>query len=168
LQTAGRCVDKAHYRIRYQRTFRALSMSEDMEFLEAKPILYLNAAAISTLMSTRSGNSTANRSNWSTTLSYLKSHPSFLGLKQDRFVILQPNGAPDYICDTVNGIPTKKLKVNRPKALCFDYSQLKASFSLNLETEVLSEVEDFIEDAGEQVPQQARQPEPQTEPTLPF
>lgn len=148
LQTTGRCVDKAHYRIRYHRTFRALSMKEDMVFAEARPVLYLNAPAVSALFNgNRGANSTANRSNWATTLSYLKSHPAFLGLKQDRFVILTPQGIPDFTYEAgPGGTQTRKLKVNRPKALCFDYAQLKETFGLNLETEVLTEAEDYAED----------------------
>ena len=36
----------------------------------------------------------------------------------------------------------KKVKVNRPKALCFDYLQLKDSFGLDLETEVVTDTQD--------------------------
>lgn len=84
-------------------------------------------------------NATANRSNWSTILSYLKSHPSYLGLKQDRFTILSPSGLPEYSIEIVNGEQVRKVKVNRPKALCFDYQQLKDTFGLELETEVVSD-----------------------------
>lgn len=149
LQTSGRCVEKAHYRIKYQQRFRAISMDEDMIFAEAKPILYLNAPAVSALFSGgRGANLTANRSNWSTTLSYLKSHPAFLGLKQDRFVLLTPQGTPDYTFESVNGQQVRKQKVNRPKALCFDYSILKQEFGLTLETEVMTETEEIDEDAA--------------------
>ena len=41
-QTSGKCVDKAHYRIRYMKSFRPISVKEDIEFKEARPILYLN------------------------------------------------------------------------------------------------------------------------------
>lgn len=88
--------------------------------------------------------STSNRSNWSTIMSYLKSHASYLGLKQDRFTILLPSGLPDYTIDIVNGEQVKKVKVNRPKALCFDYLQLKETFGLDLETEVVAENQEEI------------------------
>lgn len=145
-QTSGKCVDKAHYRIRYMRSFRPLSSKEDIEFREARPILYLNMAAVSSLFNSRNMHSTANRSNWSTIMSYLKSHSSYLGLKQDRFTILLPNGLPDYTIEIVNGQQVRKVKVNRPKALCFDYLQLKDAFGLDLETEVLSDVQEQSED----------------------
>lgn len=147
MQSAGKCIDRSHFRIRYQRTFRALSMREDMIFTEPKPILYLNAPAVAALLNgNRSNNSTANRSNWSTTLSYLKSHPSFLGLKQDRFVILTPQGTPDYTYEPAGTQQIRRQKVNRPKALCFDYQRLKEDFGLTLETEVLTEAEEMSED----------------------
>lgn len=124
-QTSGRCIDKAHYHIRYLKAFRPLSAKEDIEFMEARPVLYLNMAAVASLFNSRNMNATANRSNWSTIMSYLKSHSSYLGLKQDRFTILLPSGLPDYTIEVVNGEQVKKVKVNRPKALCFDYLQLR-------------------------------------------
>lgn len=146
--TQGRAIDKAHFRIKWHRTFRSTTMKEDMVFAEPTPVLYLNSAAVAGLFNGRgTANATANRSNWSTMLSYLRSHPSFLGLKQDRFTILLANGTPDYTFETVNGTQTKKMKVNRPKAMCFNYAMLKAEFGLNLETEVISETEELAEDA---------------------
>lgn len=145
-QTSGKCIEKAHYRIRYLRSFRPLSVKEDIEFKEARPILYLNMAAVASLFSSRTLNVTTNRSNWSTIMSYLKSHSSFLGLKQDRFTILLPNGLPDYTIEVSNGEQVRKVKVNRPKALCFDYLQLKDAFGLDLETEVVSDTGDIPED----------------------
>lgn len=141
-QTSGKCVEKAHYRIRYMRSFRPISAKEDMEFKEARPILYLNMAAVASLFNSRNTNVTTNRSNWSTILSYLKSHPTYLGLKQDRFTILLPNGMPDYTMEMVGNEQVKKVKVNRPKALCFDYQQLKDMFGLDLETEVITDVQE--------------------------
>ena len=145
--TQGRAIDKAHFRIKWHRTFRSTSMKEDMVFAEPTPVLYLNSAAVAGLFNGRgAANATANRSNWSTMLSYLRSHPSFLGLKQDRFTILLANGTPDYTFESVNGSQVKKLKVNRPKAMCFNYAMLKAEFGLNLETEIISETEEIAED----------------------
>lgn len=51
-----------------------------------------------------------------------------------------------YTIDIVNGEQVKKVKVNRPKALCFDYLQLKETFGLDLETEVVAEVQDMKEE----------------------
>ena len=76
-QTSGRCIDKAHYHIRYLKAFRPLSAKEDIEFMEARPVLYLNMAAVASLFNSRNMNATANRSNWSTIMSYLKSHSSY-------------------------------------------------------------------------------------------
>ena len=110
-----------------------------MEFREARPILYLNMAAVASLFNNRNMNATANRSNWSTIMSYLKSHSSYLGLKQDRFTILLPSGLPDYTIETVGSEQVRRIKVNRPKALCFDYLQLKEAFGLELEMEVVTD-----------------------------
>lgn len=141
-QTTGKCVEGVHYNIRYLRRFRPLSISEDIEFKEARPILYLNAAAISALFSGRGNNVTSARSYWSTVMSYIKSHNSYLGLKQDRFSILLPNGEIDYSVETVNGQQIRRKKSNRPKALCFDYQMLKDTFGIDLETDILPGNED--------------------------
>lgn len=161
MQTSGRCVEKAHYRIKYHTRFRTLGMKEDMIFSEAKPILYLNAPAVATLFNggAKGAGTTANRSNWSTILSYLKSHGAFLGLKQDRFLLLTPQGTPDYTFESVGGQQVKKNKVNRPKALCFDYSMLKEDFGLTLETEVLTDAEEINEDAEPTAPATAPPPQ---------
>jgi len=140
-QTTGKCVEGVHFNIRYLRKFRPLSVSEDIEFSEARPVLYLNAAAISPLFSGRGNNVTSARSYWSTIISYLKSHNSFLGLKQDRFSILLPNGEIDYSVEAINGQHVRKKKVNRPKALCFDYLILKDAFGIDLETETIGDNE---------------------------
>lgn len=136
-QTTGKCIEGVHYNIRYLRKFRPLSASEEIEFMSSRPILYLNAAAIAPLFSGRGNNATAARSYWSTIMSYLKSHNSFLGLKQDRFSILLPNGDIDYSVETINGQQVRRRKINRPKALCFDYLILKDSFGIDLETEFI-------------------------------
>lgn len=124
------------------KSFRPLNVKKDIEFQEARPILYLNTAAVASLFNSRNMNATANRSNWSTIISYLKSHASYLGLKQDRFNILLPSGMPDFSIDIVNGQQVKRVKVNRPKALYFDYLQLKEMFGLDLETEVVVDDQD--------------------------
>ena len=46
-----------------------------------------------------------------------------------------------YQIDVIDGVQIRKKKVNRPKALCFDYLQLKETFGIDLETEVLLENE---------------------------
>ncbi len=145
-QTTGKCVEGVHYNIRYLRRFRPLSVNEDIEFNESRPVLYLNAAAISPLFSGRGNNATSARSYWSTIMSYLKSHNSYLGLKQDWFSILLPNGDIDYAVETINGQQVKRKKTNRPKALCFDYIILKDAFGIDLETEVITDESHNIHD----------------------
>lgn len=147
LQSAGKCVNGVHFRIKYLTKFRAIASPEDMEFSEPRPILYLNAAAVSSLLGGRSGLGAAgNRSYWSTILSYLKSHSSYLGLKQQRFDLLLANGTPDYYFETINGQQVRKQNVTRPQALCFDYLKIKDDFGVNLETESITDTERLAED----------------------
>ncbi len=142
----GKFAEGVHFKIKFLKRFRSLSMKEDVEFSEAKPILYLNTAAIAPLLANRNMSAMSARSYWSTIVSYLKSHTSYLGLKQDRFTLLTANGLPDYFYETVNGQQVRKTRVIRPKALCFDYQQLKSEFNLDLETETVTDDEAFAED----------------------
>lgn len=138
--TSGKIQDDAHFVIKYHTSFQSTTMAEPMQFGEATPVIYLNAAAIAGIFNGRVASSaTNNRGGWSTMLSYLKSHPCFLGLKQQRFNILLPNGTPDYTIETVGGVTRKKKKTVRPKALCFNYAMLKQQLGLSLETEMVTE-----------------------------
>ena len=136
LHSQGRIIEKAHFRIRYLREFKAIGDAEAMEFEPPRPVLFLNSSAVASLYTGRiAGGATIGRANsWATVLTYLKVQPSYLGLKQDRFYLLTQNGQFDYETDTSDGFAQRKIKVNRPKALCFDYEMLKAKYSLNLET----------------------------------
>ena len=90
--------------------------------------------------------------------------PSFLGLKQDRFNLLLPNGTFDYSIENEGGNTVRKIKVNRPKALCFDYEMLKEKYSLTLETSSMRESEMDDEDETTATQQQA----PQQHGEIPF
>lgn len=139
LHSQGRIVESAHFKIKYVTRFRPIGATEDMVFAKPTPILLLNGAAVSTLYTGRiSGGATSQRSyNWGTMLTYLKVQPSYLGLKQDRFNLLLPNGTLDY---KIKDGKTEYI-TNRPKALCFDYSMLRHAYNLNLETSAVTEYE---------------------------
>lgn len=143
LHSQGRIIDKAHFKIRYLTEFRGIGSSEPIVFAKPTQVLFLNPSAVAALYTGRiaGGAVGKNTGNWGTVLTYLKVQPSFLGLKQDRFNILLPNGALDYTIDSSGGIPQKKLRVNRPKALCFDYGMLKDKYAINLETSTVSEAD---------------------------
>lgn len=96
-QASSKCNDGTHSKIKYLTAFRPIGIEEDTVFMGANPILYLNVDSIATVFSGRANNVTANRSNWSTILTYLKTHESYLDLKQERFTILGPNGTPKYL-----------------------------------------------------------------------
>lgn len=157
LHSQGKIIDKAHFRIKYVTEFKAIGKPEHIQFAQPTPILFINPSAVSALYSGRiAGGATGkNANNWNTVLTYLKVQPSFLGLKQDRFNILLPNGNLDFTYENINGSTQKKLRVNRPKALVFDYSILKQKYNINLETSTVveSEIDDeeAIERKGENI-----------------
>ena len=168
LHSQGRIIEKAHFRIKYLTEFRAIGRSEAIRFAKAKPVLFLNAPAVSSLYTGRIAGGVVNGKvgNWATVMTYLKVQPSFLGLKQDRFNLLLPNGSFDYTVENENGSTVRKLKVNRPKALCFDYEMLKEKYSLNLETSSVRET-DFDADEQQVASISETSPAPQQE-ELPF
>ena len=141
--------------------FRGIGSSEPTVFAKPTQVLFLNPSAVSALYTGRiaGGAVGKNTGNWGTVLTYLKVQPSFLGLKQDRFNILLPNGSLDYIVESMQ----KKLRVNRPKALCFDYGMLKEKYSINLETSAVSEadfdVDDSTQDSSPTEPPKSQQEE---------
>lgn len=45
----------------------------------------------------------------------------------------------DYIIEEKDGKVFRRIRANRPKAMCFDYLQLKEMFGLDLETEAIAE-----------------------------
>lgn len=151
LHSQGRILDKAHFRIKYLTEFRAIGRDEPVKFAKPTPVLFINPSAVSALYTGRIAGGAVSKgtNNWGTVLTYLKVQPSFLGLKQDRFNILLPNGALDYTIENEGGRQVRKLKVNRPKALCFDYSILKEKYAINLETSSVSENAMDAEDAQE-------------------
>lgn len=151
LHSQGRIIDKAHFKIRYLTEFRGIGSSEPVVFAKPTQVLFLNPSAVSALYTGRIAGGAVGKSagNWGTVLTYLKVQPSFLGLKQDRFNILLPNGTVDYTIDATLGGTQKKLRVNRPKALCFDYGMLKDKYSINLETSTVSEADLDADDASQ-------------------
>ena len=164
LHSQGRIIDKAHFKIRYMTEFRGIGSSEPTVFAKPTQVLFLNPSAVSALYTGRiaGGAVGKNTGNWGTVLTYLKVQPSFLGLKQDRFNILLPNGTLDFTIESQQ----KKLRVNRPKALCFDYGMLKEKYSINLETSTVSENDLDVDDAP-QVAMPTTPPKSQQE-ELPF
>ena len=168
LHSQGRIIDKAHFKIRYLTEFRGIGSSEPTVFAKPTQVLFLNPSAVSALYTGRiaGGAVGKNTGNWGTVLTYLKVQPSFLGLKQDRFNILLPNGTLDYTIESSSGSSQKKLRVNRPKALCFDYGMLKDKYSINLETSTVSEADLDVDDAP-QVATPTAPPKSQQE-ELPF
>ena len=46
LHASGKFIEGVHFNIRYLNSFRPISATEDMQFKEAKPIIYLNAGSV--------------------------------------------------------------------------------------------------------------------------
>ena len=147
LYTQGKIVEKAHFRIKEMDSFTSITSArkgqEGRRFIGMRKILFLNPPAVSMLFGrANSGSPTANRSNWSTMLSYLKGQGYYLGTKQDRFMILRANGEPDIVTSGSGPAVTRQLRYNRPKALCFDYDILREKYGLELESETAPSIDD--------------------------
>lgn len=152
LYSQGKIVEKAHFRIKEQMGFRSIADSNSgqkgREFIRARKVLYLNPTAVSMLFGRHIyGSPTANRSNWSTMLSYLKGQGYYLGTKQDRFILLRANGEPDIVTQGSGPTLTRSYRYNRPKALCFDYEVLQQKYGLELESETASMNDDELSES---------------------
>ena len=133
----GRIIDKAHFFIKYETSFKpAEKKVPEMNFESPKALLYLNFQSVVTSLVQRSatGGSIIGRLDPSSLESYLRTHESFLGTKQMRFRVLLPNGQPDVTYESKDGRTTKRVKEVRPKSLVFDYDFLREAYDLSLET----------------------------------
>ncbi len=132
----GRVVERAHFVLRKTKYFKRTN-SETIDFGREKTLLLLNYQnIISTLAQRVNGLSVVGKLDAASNESYLRTHPAFLGTKQQRFILLQPNGTPDRVFEVTNGQPSSKERCVRPMALVFDYELLKENYELNLETVV--------------------------------
>lgn len=137
----GKIINRAHFSISKASEFKR--GSQTFFFENAKSILYLNYGMVCASLGQRNnGTNVVGRLDQASLESYLRTHPAYMGTKQCRFRLLQPNGQPDYefISDGRGG-HTKRLKEVRPMAMAFDYDLLHQSYDINLEVEERMEFE---------------------------
>lgn len=70
---------------------------------------------------------------------YLHICSHFLGIKQQRFVLLLSNGTPDVEYKAEDNRSVKNHKTTRPMTLVFDYEALQATADIDLETYIFPE-----------------------------
>lgn len=135
----GKIIERAHFFFRKVKAFKR-NNGDVIDFGREKPLLFLNYQNVITTLAQRvNGQTVVGKLDAASNESYLRTHPAFLGTKQQRFILLLPNGTPDRIVEISNGQPTTKERYVRPMALVFDYELLKKSYEINLETIVGSE-----------------------------
>ena len=142
MRMVGKVIDGTHYVIKYQKSFRSIAKdSQIYDFGSPRPLLYLNWPSVQALLSNRN-NINLMKMDVGALDNYLRTSPYFLGIKQQRFKVLSPNGLPDFeIENNYGGKSVKKDKVVRPKAFVFDYEALKNSTDIDLETMLATENE---------------------------
>ena len=134
MRMVGKVIDGTHYVIKYQKSFRSIAKdSQIYDFGSTRPLLYLNWPSVQALLSNRN-NVNLMKMDVGALDNYLRTSPYFLGIKQQRFKVLSPNGIPDFTIETSCGKSVKKDKVVRPKAFVFDYEALKNASDIDLET----------------------------------
>ena len=155
----GRIIAKAHFVLKRQENFKR-SENQIIDFGRQKTLLYLNFQNVVTALGQRvNGSNIIGKLDTVSLDSYLRTHPAFLGTKQCRFRVLTPNGTPDYVTETRNGVFVRKLKEVRPMAFVFDYELLKESYDLNLE--ILERAENELEDDEPDKPIEPVTPSPE-------
>ena len=138
LRMIGKVLDGTHYVIKYQPRFTPFGKAETQDFGKQRPLLYMNWAAVQGVLSSRS-NLNQMKMDMGALDNYLRHTQYFLGVKQQRFAVLTPQGTPDFEIKTENGRAQKIMKYTRPMALVFDYESLKASTEIDLETYIAPE-----------------------------
>lgn len=130
LTNNGKIVQGTHFVIKHLQKFEPYgSKGESVNFDRSRALLYLNWAAVQGVLSQRSGLNMM-KLDPDALEHYLRHSVHFLGIKQQRFIVLLPNGSPDVSYkDNV-----KVVKYMRPMALVFDYELLKAANEIDLES----------------------------------
>lgn len=141
----GKILEKAHFAIRKQSEFKR--GNETFSFENQKSILYLNYLSVCAVLGKReNGTNVVGKLDQHSLESYLKTHPAYMGPRQYRFRVLQPNGMPDFeMIPNGHGGYFKRIKEVRPMAFAFDYDVLRESYELNLEIEDRIESDDYNE-----------------------
>lgn len=131
----GKIIEKAHFVIKKQSEFKR--GSETYSFENQKSIIYLNYLSVCAVLGQRqNGTNVVGKLDQHSLESYLKTHPAYMGPKQYRFWVLQPNGMPDFTFESNGrGGHIKRVKEVRPMAFAFDYDVLRKSYDLSLEVE---------------------------------
>ena len=155
----GRIVAKAHFALKRQQGFKR-SDKEYIDFGREKTLLFLNFQNVVTTLGQRvNGSNVIGKLDTVSLESYLRTHPAFIGTRQNRFRVLTPNGTFDYTFEMRNGQNVRKLKEVRPMAFVFDYELLKESYELNLETIERAENELSEDDLNDSPPKTSSEPD---------
>lgn len=138
----GKIINRAHFSIVKANEFKR--GQQTYHFDNMKSILYLNYGNVCASLGQRiNGTNVVGRLDQTSLESYLRTHPAYMGTKQCRFRVLQPNGNPDYdFVPDGKGGQIKRLKEVRPMAMAFDYDLLHQSYEINLEIEERYESEE--------------------------
>lgn len=132
LHTQGKIIDGTHFKIVYASSFRAEGKKECINFGRNRALIYLNWNAVQTFFDARSG---VNQMKFDQKAleSYLQNSEFFIGYKQKRFSILEPNGIKSVVVeDQRRKTPTKNVR-----AYVFDYESLRAVANIDLETKLM-------------------------------
>ena len=135
----GKIINRAHFSIAKASEFKR--GSQTYQFDNMKSILYLNYGNVCAALGQRiNGTNVVGRLDQASLESYLRTHPAYMGTKQCRFRVLQPNGQPDIeMVESGKGRYIKRFKEVRPMAMAFDYDLLNQAYDINLEIEEVSE-----------------------------
>lgn len=161
MHTQGKVREKCHYIIKTLSSFTPAKKEkkERKDFISPKKVIFLNFKAVRGLLEQRiAKQKTGSTLDVATLESYLKSLPQFLGIKQQRFQILRPNGELETEIQVEAGISRKYVYANPSQALCFDYDSLRNALDLNLGTFRVTDEELNEDDDTAEKPKQPEQP----------
>ena len=142
---SGKIMERAHFRIIYESSFKPCSKKQEVEFEDKRPIVYVNFDAVKQVMARNLNNGgTSSRIDPYSVEGMLEISQHYLGNKQCRFINLNARGELDERFDQ----ESKKSYALGGKitAMCFDYSALKGEFDINLESIRISDTDLLVEE----------------------
>jgi len=158
---SGKIMERAHFRIKYETSFKPCSKKPEVNFEERRPIVYVNFDAVKQVMA-RNLNSggTSSRIDPFSIEGMLEISRHYLGNKQCRFINLNARGELDEHYDNEN--KRSYSLGGKITAWCFDYTALKDEFDINLESIRISDADLLAEDTETETPS----PPPSHQPSI--
>lgn len=161
---SGKIIERAHFRIKYESSFKPCSKKPEVNFEDKRPIVYVNFDAVKQVMARNlNSGATSSRIDPFSIEGMLEISRHYLGNKQCRFVNLNARGELDVHFD--NETKRSYSLGGKITAWCFDYATLKSEYDINLESIRISDA-DLLAEEAEPAAETPPPAPPQSQPSI--